>query len=109
MRRLMRKPVLNRRATLAGFLGVWLLLATLLAGNAGIHHACHAHESGSEGLCVVCLLAHGQVAVEDVCPVVPAPVFAEVWIRPARPGVLVSDFDYNAAPTRAPPIFLYVD
>lgn len=91
------------KSAVAGLLGALLFLASLLAGNPFHHQSFHAGNTANSHLCVICLLASGQVNAADVAPILTDFVSGFVGLTPTVPVIVLVSTDYRFSPSRAPP------
>jgi hypothetical protein len=88
---------------LAAFLAFLLLLSGLLAANPALHKRFHSDVAGDTKLCVVCLLAQGQVNSAELAPVLSAFAFALLFLVLPFRAPRYAAIDLRISPSRGPP------
>jgi hypothetical protein len=88
---------------LAGLLATLLFAFGLVAANGSLHRLLHHERAAGANFCAVCLLAHGQVELAEVAPVLSASVFFLLCSLLAASAGVPWSIDSLLPPGRAPP------
>ncbi len=80
-----------------------IVLLVFLAANSGLHQALHHSGNAAPDSCVLCLLAKGQVDLPDTTTAPNDSVRSVFDLAPRVESIVLVDFTYLTAPSRAPP------
>jgi hypothetical protein len=91
------------KPALAGILALLLVLSSALSSSPALHQLLHTDYSPNNHVCLVCLLAQGQVSGTAPAAIPALFVFGLILLLPALRMTVLPGFDHRLFFSRAPP------